>query len=831
MSPTAIRKTLAVSAFSLLAFCAAQAGLPENDVYPKPQSVKQTGALFDASKLAASSYARIPAVKSVLAPALKAAKLKAAGTVAVEVETDARKVESVFVRNKIRDVPGAYFLKVGTTKIEIYAKSDDGVFYAAQTLARMIDADGKLGVCEIADWPDVPFRGSVEGFYGRVWSHDARLSQLRFYGKYKMNAYVYAPKDDPFHKTRWREAYPDDEAKKFKELLQVAAENHVHFTWAIHLGESFNPDDRENEYRRMEGKFESMYKLGVRAFAIFFDDFGNADADFHAEACNRAVAWLDAKGDCAPLVLCPHQYNRGWARGNYLDTLGKKLAPSVNVMWTGDAVCCDITADAMRWIADKIGRKAYVWWNWPVVDYCPSALLLGRTYGLAKENKDCYAGFVSNPMDKPEASKIALFGVADYCWNVDAFDSVASWKAGIRQLFPRYADAMQTLADHSSDQGKNGHSFRREESEEFKPVIDAAREEFAAKGKFSAGTKKALLAEFEKMQNASRELVAHVPEDNPELWLEIEFWARTLGETGKFGKAVTEFTVAEPKKRLELASVAAAAFAERERTAQKQMAHAEEIGAPQRSPCAVADRVVMPFLTDVFLEDWSRAASSFLGKKVSPRSAHHEAAAGTSYGAFSDDARLKNLSSSRTATRTVELKRIYENIALASKKHIGIALAEGVPATGISLRLNNVFAAKAGTLEVSADGKKWTKQPARVSDGALVAKVDVAKRIRYVRFVNNSSREVSFRIESFAVEVPADARENAFASIYDGDPMTGYAVVSTETFTPPDGAKARTAFVLSDAPAGAHAVSVGDGKVTVKGTPKAPITVFEILWK
>ena len=30
-------------------------------------------------------------------------------------------------------------------------------------------------------------------------SHEARLSQLRFYGQNKMNTYIYGPKDDPYH--------------------------------------------------------------------------------------------------------------------------------------------------------------------------------------------------------------------------------------------------------------------------------------------------------------------------------------------------------------------------------------------------------------------------------------------------------------------------------------------------------------------------------------------------------------------------------------------------------------------------------------------------------
>ncbi len=822
------RKVVAACAVALFSASSVVAGTPEEDVYPKPQSVRRTtGALLDAAKLATSSYAKNADVKRALQPALKSAHVKGAGTVPVVVEKDASKVASAFSKNKVKDVPGAYFLRVAPAKIEIFARGNAGVFYAAQTLARMIETDGKIAVCEIADWPDVPFRGSVEGFYGRVWTHEARLSQIRFYGKYKMNAYIYGPKDDPYHKNRWRDPYPADEAKKLKELAEFGRENHVDFIWAIHLGASFNQNDKEAEYRRMEAKFESLYKIGVRAFAIFFDDFGGADANFHAEACNRAAAWLKKKGDCAPLVLCPNQYNRAWSKGNYLDVLGAKLDPSVNVMWTGNSVCCDITSEGMDWINGRIKRKAYIWWNWPVVDYCSTALLLGRTYGLAKENKGKYSGFVSNPMDKPEASKIALFGVGDYCWNIGAFDSVASWKAGIRHLFPKYADAMQTLADHSSDQGKNVHGYRREESAKFKPVVDKAAEEYAS-GKISAGTAKKLSAEFEKMRRASKTLVECVPEDNPELWLEIEYWARTLGETGKFGDAVVKFVTApDAKNRLKCAGTAAKYYASRERTMNGQREHAKKIGAPHQNPSKLAELVVMPFLTKTFKSEWTRVATSWTGKKSAHAAAHSEDAL---YRAFSDVPQLKNVQAERDGN-FVKLSKIFEQVKLAPGQHIGLSLPDGIPANYIHIKLNNAAAAKAGTVEVSTDGTKWTRQAVKVEGGEIKERLDENKKIRFMRLINRGNKPMEFRIELFKFDVPETATANARGAAFDGDPTTGYSVTGTASFVSPGAAK--DAFVLANVPAKNVTLSK-DGaklKVTVKADKSTPATVFEILWK
>ena len=52
-------------------------------------------------------------------------------------------------------------------------------------------------------------RGVIEGFYGAPWSHDERLDLIRFCAQHGLNTWVHAPKDDPYHRARWREPYPE----------------------------------------------------------------------------------------------------------------------------------------------------------------------------------------------------------------------------------------------------------------------------------------------------------------------------------------------------------------------------------------------------------------------------------------------------------------------------------------------------------------------------------------------------------------------------------------------------------------------------------------------
>ena len=163
-----------------------------------------------------------------------------------------------------------YFLRISPKEIVLAGNDEQGTFYAVQTLKQLIN-DNQLPVTEITDYPEVRFRGVVEGFYGTPWSHQARLRHLKFYGENKMNTYIYGPKDDPYHSSpNWRLPYPEQEAKQLKELVQVAKENAVNFVWAIHPGQDikWNQEDRDN----LLSKFEKMYELGVRSYAVFFDD-------------------------------------------------------------------------------------------------------------------------------------------------------------------------------------------------------------------------------------------------------------------------------------------------------------------------------------------------------------------------------------------------------------------------------------------------------------------------------------------------------------------------------------------------------------------------------
>lgn len=372
----------------------------------------------------------------------------------------------------VKLVDGAYSLSIGTKKVVVTGYNERGAFYGLQTLRQILaspDSENgtELAMMEVNDYPSMKYRGVVEGFYGTPWSHKVRMSLLDFYGQNKLNDYLYGPKDDPYHSSpNWRLPYPDDQARNIKELVDAAKRNRVNFIWAIHPGKDIRWN--KQDYDSLVNKFNMMYDLGVRSFAIFFDDIEGEGTNpvKQAQLLNDLTTdFVKAKGDVTNLIVCPTDYSQLWAKpgpDGPLAVYGRDLNKNVEVFWTGAVVCSDLTPETLDFINSRIKRPALYWWNYPVTDYVKHILLQGPVYGLDTNlTAEQVAGIESNPMEHGEASKLALYGVADYAWNTTAYNPIDNWERGIVELMPGAADAYRTFAIHSAD---TETGYRRDES-------------------------------------------------------------------------------------------------------------------------------------------------------------------------------------------------------------------------------------------------------------------------------------------------------------------------------------------------------------------------------
>ena len=357
----------------------------------------------------------------------------------------------------------AFTREGGTAEIVLAGADPAGTFYAVQTLRQLItkaaDAAGGGSSAAVAgvvvvDHPAMHHRGAIEGFYGSPWTQQERLDQLDFYGRFKLNTYIYAPKDDPYHRDRWREPYPPDLVADLRALVDRAAVNHVRFTFAVSPGVSIcysDPAERD----ALVAKLDAMYQLGVRAFSIALDDIDytrwNCDGDRvrfggpSSEAAGRAqVELLNAlqrrfiaeHEGAQPLQMVPTEY-RGTDDSPYRRLMREQLDPAIEVMWTGSMVVPpEITVDEAAAAAQVFGRPTLVWDNTPVNDFAATEgrLILApynrRERGLSAN----VTGIVLNPMNQAAASKVQLIGAADFSWNDAAYDPARAHRAAAAYL-------------------------------------------------------------------------------------------------------------------------------------------------------------------------------------------------------------------------------------------------------------------------------------------------------------------------------------------------------------------------------------------------------------
>lgn len=326
-----------------------------------------------------------------------------------------------------------------------------GTFYASQTLRQLVNGENVPGV-EVRDWPLMSIRGSIEGFYGVPWSHQARLDQFVFYGKHKMNTYIYTPKDDPLLRAEWRTLYEGEAVSQLKELVETANDNHVDFTYALSPGLDLCYSSDE-DFNATVTKFNQVRDFGVHSFYIALDDI---PLEFHCEADKKKwedkgdYRWIaDAQAyylnrvqkeyiepnDLKDLETVPTNY-AGSEPDPYKDEFGTKLNKKIRIQWTGEGVFSDeITVESVKQAAETyVTENLYLWDNFPVNDGMRHRLFLNPLAGRAAELYKYLLGFTSNPMEQPYASLLSLANYADYTWNGPAYDANESTAAILREL-------------------------------------------------------------------------------------------------------------------------------------------------------------------------------------------------------------------------------------------------------------------------------------------------------------------------------------------------------------------------------------------------------------
>lgn len=320
-----------------------------------------------------------------------------------------------------------------------------GLTCALNEIARRIKR-GRWRTGSTFDYPRFPIRGIIEGFYGQPWSQEQRLDMLRFIAERNMNAYFYGPKDDAFHRYRWRDLYDDASYRRLQDVFAETSALGLDFYYCLAPGLSMRYSS-EDDYRTLLRKFGQLRGLGVRKFGLLYDDIPEklqhpediaAYPDLvaaHVRLANRLHGDLLALDPGIRLVVCPTQY---WGKGNeyYISKLGAGLHPTIDLFWTGRNICSqELTLAEAATFAQSTFRPPLYWDNYPVNDLEMSDEIHIGPYRQRDPHLYRFSrGVVANGMEFPESSKIAFATIASYSWNPPAYEPEAAWREAIEDV-------------------------------------------------------------------------------------------------------------------------------------------------------------------------------------------------------------------------------------------------------------------------------------------------------------------------------------------------------------------------------------------------------------
>ncbi len=465
-----------------------------------------------------------------------------------------------------------YRLVTSKESVGVTASGARGVYTAVSTLAQ-ITKGGRIAKANISDKPSVPLRGVIEGFYGTAWTHEFRLDLFRFMGKYKMNAYIYAPKDDPKHRAEWRSLYTGEELEKMKELIECATENNVRFIYAISPGIDIDLGNRyDADLAQLMEKCSSMYDLGVRDFSILLDDITTLDAAGHAKLLNDFQnKFVKTHDGCSDLVAITTEYCDAMIT-KYTKDIAPLVQDDIKVMWTGPGVItANITESNLKKATNLYGRPMFIWWNYPVNDVLANNLFMGPCEGLGKTVSNAINGLVSNPMNQGYASMLPLLTISDFLWNPEGYGKEESLAAAAKKLLPDCADGLIILADLCRASTMNGQ----------KSTL-LLKDEIAA---FEEGDEAAAPLKL-KLEKAKADLAALGEKAGSKLGPEIKPWLTKAQNLVDAALEYIEYRTAEDREAKITHALASAA-------AYKKAAASKAI---------VSDDVLLPFLENAKAE-------------------------------------------------------------------------------------------------------------------------------------------------------------------------------------------------------------------------------------
>ncbi|MEK9962622.1 MAG: beta-N-acetylglucosaminidase domain-containing protein [Rhodobiaceae bacterium] len=238
--------------------------------------------------------------------------------------------------------------------------------------------------------PDTPIRGYIEGYYGRLPTWQERRRIIARLAALGMNAYFYAPKEDPCHRVNWRDAWSGDWITEFSAMCDAAAACGVSVFAGIAPGLDYDPNRDSTEFGTLLAKALSLQAAGAHAIVVMFDDIEPpsptldptlaGEIDLHAGIAARLAARLDV-----PTLVVPRIYadEISDAAADSYRALAAALPADMPLFHCGSHIVAgtDPLTGSTTPAANSFHQRLILWDNHYCNDYCPRRLFVGRHAG------------------------------------------------------------------------------------------------------------------------------------------------------------------------------------------------------------------------------------------------------------------------------------------------------------------------------------------------------------------------------------------------------------------------------------------------------------------
>ena len=450
-------------------------------------------------------------------------------------------------------------------RVIVLGASTDAAFYGLTSLYQIIQQKGtELPRLQIEDHADVITRGFIEGYYGNPWSTQDRVNLMKWGGYYKLNAYVYAPKDDPKHNREWRTLYSEQELnEKIDPLAQAGNESKCRFVYALHpfMNQPITNANYDESVAILKQKFTQVMDHGVRQIAILADDAGNQGQALYTKLLKDMTEWIRQQQKATEqdgslkypglkdtIIFCPVAYYGG-GEGWY-----KNLPDNIQVVNTGGRIWGKIDNAFATRFKNTSGVAPFMWINWPCSDNDKDALHMGgHNNFLGSDVKPGQVkGVVLNPMQQSEPSKQGIFMNADFTWNLwksqehanKAWEESFSYVDHNSPVDTAGSNALRELSGHALRMYGGGATWENGESAAIKDKLADFRTKLAADNVTEADVV-AMQEVFTGLKNTAETYRANA--GNEDMLAQISYWVDAMDEQAEAALLELEAVAADLK--------------------------------------------------------------------------------------------------------------------------------------------------------------------------------------------------------------------------------------------------------------------------------------------